>query len=211
VTELNFQGSNINFVKLHNLRVILLSLLNEPSLSRVQLARKTNLSNTTITNLISELIKQGIVVEGEDSVLEQGELRPVGRPRTSIRLQPDARFVVGIHIGVGIVRAAVANLQDGLLYNQQQVFDIETPSDQVLEQIASLADSVISGSGVDRGQILGVGIGASGLVDYSTGINLIAPNLNWRDVPLREYFQNALHLPLFVDNNVRAMAIAETY
>ena len=211
MTELNFQGSNINFVKLHNLRVILLSLLNEPSLSRVQLARKTNLSNTTITNLISELIKQGIVVEGEDSVLEQSELRPVGRPRTSIRLQPDARFVVGIHIGVGIVRAAVANLRDGLLYNQQQVFDIETPSDQVLEQIASLADSVISGSGVDRGQILGVGIGASGLVDYSTGINLIAPNLNWRDVPLREYFQNALHLPVFVDNNVRAMAIAETY
>jgi predicted NBD/HSP70 family sugar kinase len=35
--------------------------------------------------------------------------------------------------------------------------------------------------------------------------------LNWRDVPLREYFQNALHLPVFVDNNVRAMAIAETY
>jgi N-acetylglucosamine repressor len=35
--------------------------------------------------------------------------------------------------------------------------------------------------------------------------------LNWHDVPLRQYFQNALHLPVFVDNNVRAMAIGETY
>lgn len=211
MTELNFQGSNINFVKLHNLRVILLSLLNEQGLSRVQLAKKTNLSNTTITNLISELIKQGIVVEGEDSVLEQGELRPVGRPRTSIRLQPNARYVVGIHIGVGIFRVAVANLQAELLHNQQQQFDIESPADQVLRKIASLVQSVIKRSKVERSLILGVGIGASGLVDYSTGINLIAPNLGWHDVPLRDYFQKALHLPVFADNNVRAMAIAETY
>lgn len=211
MAELNFQGSNINFVKLHNLRVILLSLLNEPSLSRVQLAQKTNLSNTTITNLISELIHQGIVEEGEDVGPEQGELRPVGRPRTNIRLKPNARYVVGIHIGVGVFRVAVANLQAELLHNQQQQFDIESPADQVLQKIAALVQSVIKRSKVEHDRILGVGIGASGLVDYSTGINLIAPNLNWHDVPLRDYFQNLLHLPVFVDNNVRAMAIAETY
>ena len=211
MTELNFQGSNINYVKLHNLRVILLSLLNEQSLSRVQLAKKTNLSNTTITNLISELIEQGIVVQGEDSGLEQGEMRPVGRPRTGIRLQPNARYVIGIHIGVGIFRVAVANLHAELLYNQQQQFDIEAPAELVLKKIVAQVKGVIKGSQVDINKILGVGIGASGLVDYSTGINLIAPNLNWHDVPLRQYFQNTLHLPVFVDNNVRAMAIGETY
>jgi predicted NBD/HSP70 family sugar kinase len=211
VAEQNFQGSNINFVKLHNLRVILLSLLNEPSLSRVQLAQKTDLSNTTITNLISELMHQGIVEEGEEPGLEKGEQRPVGRPRTSIRLNLNARYVVGIHIGVGIFRVAVANLQAELLHNQQEQFDIESPADQVLRKIASLAQSVIKRSKVERSLILGVGIGASGLVDYTTGINLVAPNLGWHDIPLRDYFQNALRLPVFVDNNVRAMAIAETY
>ena len=88
MTELNFQGSNINYVKLHNVRVILLSLLNEQTLSRISLPKKTNLSNTTITSLISELIEQGIVVQGEDSGLDQGELRPVGRPRTGIGCSP---------------------------------------------------------------------------------------------------------------------------
>ena len=207
----DFQGSNIYFVKQHNLRVILHSLLNEPSLSRVQLARKTNLSNTTITKIISELINQGIVFEDEDNKVEDRGLRPVGRPRTKIRIEPNARFVIGIHIGVGIFRVAVANLQDELLANQQRQFDIEAPASQVLVRIAEIVESLIYTSKIEHSKILGVGIGASGLVESSSGINLIAPNLNWYNIPLQEYFQNTLHLPVFVDNNVRAMAIAETY
>jgi predicted NBD/HSP70 family sugar kinase len=102
-------------------------------------------------------------------------------------------------------------LHDELLANQQQQFDIEVPADQVLVRIAEIVESIIFTSKIERSKILGVGVGASGLVESSTGINLLAPNLNWHNIPLQEYFQNTLHLPVFVDNNVRAMAIAETY
>lgn len=207
----SLKGSNINLVKAHNLGVILISLLYEPDLSRVQLAQKTNLSNTTITNLISELIKQGIVSEVKKNEPEKGEIRPVGRPRASIHLESNARFVVGIHIGVGFFRVAVANLVDEILSNQLGQFEIDAPVTQVLEHIAFVVETVIKDSMVDRDAIIGVGVGASGLVEVSTGINLIAPNLNWHNVRLQEYFKNALHLPVFVDNNVRAMAIAETF
>ena len=108
MNEATLQGSNINLVKLHNLRVVLLSLLREPSLSRVQIARQTQLSNTTITNIINELLQQGILLEDANDAPVEGELRPVGRPRTSLQLVPDARLVVGIHIGVGIHRVAAA-------------------------------------------------------------------------------------------------------
>jgi predicted NBD/HSP70 family sugar kinase len=213
MTKQKLLGSNINFVKQHNMSVVLLNLLHESNLSRVQLAQKTNLSNTTITHLISELLEAGIVSEEANSDLlqQQGEQRSVGRPRTRIHLHPKSRFVVGIHIGVGIFRVAVSNLFAEMLINQQQQFDINAPSSQVLEQIAGVVQSVIEASQVDRSKILGVGIGASGLVEASSGINLVAPNLNWHNVPLQDYFQNVLHLPVFVDNNVRAMAIAETY
>jgi len=207
----SLKGSNINLVKEHNLGVILLSLLYEPDLSRVQLAQKTNLSNTTITNLISELLKQGIVSEEEKNEPEKGEIRPVGRPRTGIHLESNARFVVGIHIGVGVFRVAVANLLDEVSSNQLEPFEIDAPVTQVLEHIAFVVEAVIKASMVERGKIIGVGVGASGLVEVSTGTNIIAPNLNWHNVPLQDYFQNALHLPVFVDNNVRAMAIAETF
>jgi len=211
VAQANLQGSNINLVKQHNLQVILLNLLYEPVLSRSQLAKQTRLSNTTITNLIAELIDQGIVTEKSSNGVDQGELRPVGRPRTGICLEPNARYVIGVHIGVGIFRVAVTNLRAAIIYSQLHSFDVNTPPTEVLDQMIAAIESATIEGNFDRQKILGVGVGASGLVDFSTGVNLLAPNLNWHDVSLREYLQDRLPLPVIVDNNVRSMAIGETY
>ncbi|NTV36266.1 MAG: ROK family transcriptional regulator, partial [Anaerolineaceae bacterium] len=196
---------------MHNLQVVLLSLLAESPLSRVQIAKKTMLSNTTITNLITELINQGIISEIDDQELAPGELRPVGRPRTSIHMEPNARFILGIHIGVGLFRIGVANIYNKMIHNRVVTFEVDLPSDQVLEQMVATAELVIRESGVERSKILGVGVGASGLVDFETGVNILAPNLNWRNVPIRDYLSKGLNLPVVVDNNVRTMAIGETY
>ncbi|MBN1668915.1 MAG: ROK family transcriptional regulator [Anaerolineales bacterium] len=206
----HFRGSNINLVKSHNLQVVLLSLLYEPGLSRAQLAERTNLSSTTITNLIAELIAQGVVSERQHAPGHENH-RSVGRPPIGICLNPDSRLSIGVHIGIGMFRVGLANLQDQILHNRVFEFDRDLPALRVLQQIAGCIETVIGESGVERKRILGVGIGASGLVDFSTGENLLAPNLNWRNVPMGEVFQNALNLPVVVDNNVRAMAIGETY
>jgi len=207
----NLLGSNINLVKQHNLQVILLSLLYEPILSRVQLAKRTKLSNTTITNLITELIGQGIVKEINGNDAEIDEMRPVGRPRTSIYLDPNARYVIGIHIGIGIFRVGLANLRAEIIFNHTHNFSIDSPASEVLDKIITNVEEVIDESGVPRSKILGVGVGASGLVDFTTGVNLLAPNLDWHNVPLRDQLQEKLNLPIIVDNNVRNMAIGETY
>ena len=211
MTEKNLQGTNINRVKAHNLRAVLLTLLHEPSLSRVQLAKRTKLSNTTITNLVAELIEQGIVSEDGESKHAPEGTRPVGRPRTGVRLEPGACFVVGVHIGVGIFRVAIANLRNEILHKQSHEFDIKLPAMKVLDQIALSVEETIASSQVERNRILGVGVGASGLVDFQFGTIVMAPNLNWRDIPLKEYLQKAVKLPVVVDNNVRAMAFGETH
>jgi len=211
LTEKNLQGTNINRVKAHNLRAVLLTLLHEPSLSRVQLAKRTKLSNTTITNLVAELIEQGIVSEDGESKHAPEGTRPVGRPRTGVRLEPGACFVVGVHIGVGIFRVAIANLRNEILHKQSHEFDIKLPALKVLDQITLSVEETIASSQVERNRILGVGVGASGLVDYQSGTIVMAPNLNWRDIPLKEYLQKAVKLPVVVDNNVRAMAFGETH
>ncbi len=205
------QGSNINLVKLHNLRVVLQSLLYEPDLSRVQLAQRTLLSNTTITNLLSQLLEQGVVSELNNGEDETGKLRSVGRPRTSIHLESNARYAIGMHIGVGTIRVAITNLLDEMVINSMEHFDINAPSSQVMAQMSTAIEKILVESQIERSKILGIGIGASGLVEVATGINLLAPNLNWHDAPLRDFFQERLHLPVFVDNNVRAMAMGEAY
>lgn len=200
-------GSSSRSIKPHNLRAILLSLLWHEGISRAEIARLTGLSTTTITNLITELLAQGIVAE--DGPEQHEEQRGVGRPRVTLRLVPDARFAVGIHIGVGSVLVTMTNLFAQPLITLELEHPVERPVDEVLDEIQAMVERLIAESGVDRQYIVGIGVGASGLVDPHTGVNVLAPNLGWRDVPIRDRVAEALNLPVFVDNNVRAMALAE--
>ncbi len=204
-----FLGSNINLVKAHNLRAILLSLLYEGQVSRVELAERTSLSTTTITNLTAELLAQGIIVE--ESSQEVEHRRPVGRPRTMLRLVPDARYAIGVHIGVGVFRIAIANLCAEILQNRICPFDLSSPAVDVLDQIISSSNALIDASDIDRDRILGVGVGASGLVDRNTGINVLAPRLNWREINIRSALEAGVSLPVCVENNVRTMALGEAF
>jgi glucokinase-like ROK family protein len=203
----SLQGSTGSAVKTHNLRAILLALLNAEHISRVHLAQLTGLSTTTITNLISELIEQGIVIEeGTEKSLQP---RGVGRPRTALRLVPEARYAIGIHIGVGSIRVALADLRANLGQVHLLAHPLVKTAEEVLAEVSKLVDHAIEVSTVDIAQIVGIGVGASGLVDPSTGVNLIAPNLGWRDVPIQDLCCAHLNLPVCVDNNVRAMALGE--
>jgi glucokinase-like ROK family protein len=204
-------GNNIISVKEHNMQAVLLSLLYEGQLSRIELAKRIHLSNTTITNIVGELLEEGLVTESECSDDEVDGIRPVGRPRTAICLVPEARFVVGVHVGVGTLRVALANLRDEILVNQTENFDVESDAAQVLDQIVAVVRTLIEASRVDPARILGVGVGLSGLVDFVSGVNVMAPNLNWRNVPVKEILSSQLDMPVVVDNNVRCMALGETY
>ncbi len=199
-------GSNVSSMKRHNLSAVLQILLRCQPVSRARLVELTGLSSTTITNLVSELLEQGLVAE--DGVLPSGQ-RGVGRPRTLLRLVPQARYAIGIHIGVGSVRVAVANLHAELSSPGDLVHPLEHTPEEVLTQTAALVRRAIQQSGVAPQTIVGVGVGASGLVDPRTGVNVIAPNLGWRDVPIRDWLAEHLNLPVVVDNNARAMALGE--
>ena len=204
----SFTGSNINLVKNHNLRAIMLSLLHAGQLSRVELAERTSLSSTTITNLTSELLEGGIVVEEPTERSE--DPRRVGRPRTMLRLVPEARVAVGVHIGVGLFRVALTNLFAEMIQNEIHTFSVEAPAEEVLGQIAAAIEGVIAAAGVDRSRIIGVGVGASGLVDHERGVNVLAPRLQWRNLPIADKLGRSLGIPITVENNVRAMALGES-
>lgn len=205
----NLLGSNINLVKSHNIQAILLSLLQEGPVSRVELAEKLSLSNTTITNLTSELLDQGIILE--EQVEAPGKHRRVGRPRRMLQLVPSARYAIGVHIGVGSFRVAVTNLFAEILKSEIESFDLASPPEQVIHTILQFVEKAIAACDIDRQRVIGVGVGASGLVNYTQGVNVLAPRLGWENVPIQQIMENQLHLPVCVDNNVRTMALAEAF
>ncbi len=206
-------GRSIGNIKSHNLRAVLLTLLHQGPTSRVHLAQLTGLSSTTITNLIAELLEQGIVAEtGKEGNAEgrNGNNRSgAGRPPTLVSIVPTARYAVGIHFGVDTVRVGVTDLFGRLRCYQVLSHPTDIAATELLEQVIPLTDATIGQAGISRAALVGLGVGASGLVDLVNGVNVLAPNLGWRNVPLREIFARRLGLPVFVDNNVRAMALAE--
>lgn len=214
------KGRSIAGVKSHNLRAVLLTLLQRGATPRVHLARLTGLSSTTITNLVAELLEDGIVVEAGRDGAGEGQSAPVrphtGRPPRQLRLVPSARCAVGIHIGVDTLHVGVADLfgelQSYLVTPHEDGFSPE----QTLRRAADLTQQVMAEAnvrpllpGARTGCLVGVGVGASGLTDPETGVNILAPNLGWRDVPVRQILSRHLGCPVRVDNNVRAMALAE--
>lgn len=204
-------GSNIFSVKAHNIQAVLLSLLYEENLSRTELAERINLSSTTITNLITELLEEGLVSESNCSDSDPELNRPVGRPRTALCLEPNARFVIGVHVGVGTYRIALTNLRDEIVASYMASFDFQEDPLRVVDQVILSIEKMIADSQMDRNLILGVGIGLSGLVDFKTGVNVYAPNLNWRNVPVKAVMTSRLGMPVVADNNVRCMALGEAY
>lgn len=188
-----------------------MSLLYEGEISRAEIAKRTSLSSATITNLASELISQGIITEIAPAISEAESKRAVGRPQRMLRLIPNACYAIGVHIGVGLFRVAVTNLHADIIENCIVEFERETPALDVLEQIATEIDGLIADTAIDRQRVLGVGVGASGLVNHEKGLSVLAPRLGWQNVNIQEILQNKLSLPVQVDNNVRAMAIGEAF
>jgi len=211
-------GHGIGNIKAHNLRAVLLTLLHQGPTPRVRLAQLTGLSSTTITNLIAELLDQGIVAEtGKEGAAaavaadsRSGNGRPgAGRPATLVGIVPSARCAAGLHFGVDTIRVGVSDLFGNLLCYRVLPHPPDFSPIKLLDQAAAEIEDAIDKACVSRTTLVGIGVGASGLVDPDTGVNVLAPNLGWHDVPIRDILARRLNVPIFVDNNVRAMALAE--
>lgn len=205
-------GSNPTSMKSHNMRAVLMAFLRHGELSRARLAELTGLSSTTITNLVAEMAAAGLVTE---LASPQNGSRSVGRPRTPLRLRPEAAHAVGVHISVGHIRIALTDLHGRIVADRAGRptralrHGLDTPAEMVLAETANQIEALLAAQQVAPAALIGVGVGASGLVNPQSGMNVLAPNLGWRNVAIRDLLEQRLGLPVVVDNNVRAMALAE--
>lgn len=202
-------GSNINRVKVHNMRAVLLSLLYHEPASRVQIAELTSLSTTTITNIIDELIAMGLVAD--EGVMETSGRRRAGRPRSALRLEKNARFAIAVQFGVETYRIAIANLGAEILISNTYTYSRSASPRATFDEITQGIEETIKNGNIERERIIGVGVGAAGLVNYLTGVSVTSYNLGWENIPIREWLSERLEFPIIVDNNVKAMALGEAF
>lgn len=201
-------GARFLNVRNHNTSLVLRLFLRHGVLTRAALTRLTGLSATTITNLVAGLLEDGLLAElGPEADPERSG---AGRPPVAVRLVSERRLALGVQFGIGVVNVGLVDLLGRPGPALRVPHALDEPPSALIQRVAEAAGSLLASDPGLRDRVVGVGVGASGLVDVRHGINRIASRLGWRDVPLGPMLEGQLAMPVWVDNNARAMALAET-
>ena len=123
-------------------------------------------------------------------------------------------FILGVDLGgTNIVVGAISRDGDRQIGMRSEPTQSEFGVESVVERIAKMAEEVIAEviatSGATRDDILGVGIGAPGPLDRERGVVVVAPNLGWRQYPLRDAVSEKLGLPATLDNDANCATLGE--
>ena len=188
-----------------NERLVLLTLLRQPGLSRLGLAGATGLSPAAITNITDRLTEQGFLAEGQKLSPAQGL---PGRPRAPLLLRADARLAIGVAIGPPAATVALADLNGAVLASREIPARAAAEPAPFLAQIHG-AIRELAAEGGDK--LLGVAVSIPGNLDPATGLLRHATNLHWHDLDVRAALQGDLKLPFFCDNNSDLAAFAERW
>lgn len=182
-----------------NQQLVLRALHDHSPLSRADLARLTGLTRTSVGDLVGALIEDGLIEE-------------VGRGRSSggkspilLRVAPDGRHLIGLDLGDAQFSGAVVNLRGEILCSIHLPLE-GRDGDAAVELVFRLLDALRAD---DRSPLLGIGIGAPGIIDSSTGTVRWSVNLNWADLSLGPLLERRYGVPVVVANDSHAAALAE--
>jgi N-acetylglucosamine repressor len=186
--------------KAHNRQLVLQTIYDQSQISRADIARMTSLTRTTVSDLVGELIIEGLVEE-------TGQGQSIGGKRpTLLKFVDDSRHLIGVDLASHEFQGAVVNLRGQVVYRiTAPVHDRDGES--ALTLVYEMIDRLISHTAAP---IIGIGIGSPGLIDPINGIIRYSVNLDWRDLPLAHLLEERYHLPVHLANNCHAAAIAET-
>ncbi|MFN8421751.1 MAG: ROK family protein [Anaerolineae bacterium] len=191
--------------KINRQSLLELVYFNAP-LSRLELSQLSGLSPATVGNVIAELLNDGILLE-VGSQESQG-----GRPRTSLSLNPDYGYFIGIEVGETQIQIEIVDLTlQKVSHTRQSLSAGDFLPQQIVEYIVAGVNILLAQSEIAAERVLGIGIGMPGIVDHEMGVSVFAPNWGWQNVPLLELLQARLHIPIYLDNGAHAMALAERW
>jgi glucokinase-like ROK family protein len=201
----NSNRAGQNLTRKHNSSAILnLLRLNGP-LSRAFLAREIGLTRSSVSRIIDDLIDQNLVREVE---LSPGRM---GRPGMLLELNPQGGSAIGIEIGVNFISILLTDFSANVIWRERVSLPEPATSDDYLfkaEQLAQKASDLAASRNMRQ---MGIGVGVWGLVDYARGVIRFAPNLMWRDIPLKENWERKFEVPVYLENDANASALGEYY
>ena len=167
--------------------------------SRAEVARVLDVSPATVTQTVKDLLARRLVTELE-SVPSRG-----GRPARLLGLVENAGGALGAKVTADHVTTVAVGLDGTVQTSATDPFDATHP--QALDRLCTILTAHVTSQ---PSRLLGVGVGVPGTVDALASGVVDAPTLDWNAVPVGPRLRERLGLPVIVDNDVNALAAAES-
>lgn len=200
---------NVRDLRRDNRSRLLSTLYLHGPMTRQEVGEANQVSPATVSNLVAELLAEGVLVEA-------GSLdSPGGRPRVLLQVDPGYAYVIGVDVGETAVLVELFDLSLQALASYRatptsSVLDAEESAGQVLSGIAH----VVARAAVVEDHILGVGVGVPGLVQRGKDDDqalVYAQTVGWDGVPFGRLLRRGTSLPLLVDNGAKTFGQAEAW
>jgi predicted NBD/HSP70 family sugar kinase len=199
--------NGFKMVDVHDVRdinqTIFLHLIRERQpISRADIAKYTGLRAGTVSAIVNRLIKNNFVYEGTEGPSSGG------RPPKHLFINAESFYVLAIDIGVSDTVFAVSDFNGRII--QQNSLPTEGDPETFLNKLADDVGNLIK-TQYPRAKFGAVGVSIPGLIDRETGVVETSPNLEWKNVPLREILSTRLGLPIYIENDANAAAFSELW
>lgn len=205
--QLTGQGADHRLLRELN-RLLILNCVREAGpLARVQIAQQTNLSRTTVSNIIDTLLQEGFVREG--NLLNAAPAG--GRRAMLVHFNADAGHILGVDVGRTHLAMLITNLEAKIVARHSGPFDMERGPEVCLPELIGELRSFVEASGIFWDHIVGIGLGIPGPLDMQQHKLSSPPGMpSWDNVDVWQAIHQAFNVPLYLDNDANMGALSES-
>ncbi|MGW2691248.1 ROK family transcriptional regulator [Streptomyces sp. NPDC001296] len=201
-------GVNLLGLRSHNAALVLdlLRTAGEAGISRLELAERTGLTPQAVSKITARLRADGLAVEAGRRASTGG------KPRTVLRLVPDAGHAVGLHLDRDELRAVLCDLTGAVIAERRSPLDLGAGREAVVEGAAREVEALLTGAvrvpDTVPLPVLGVGVALPGPLDHRHGVlHRVTGFPEWDGFPLRDALVRRLGMPVVVDKDTNAAAL----
>ena len=178
----------------------------EKKVSRYDLKKMSRYSMTTTLETVEGLLSEGLIIEtgvGESTG---------GRKPTWLSVNPDGGYFFGVEFNAEYIYSIILDFSGAIIYRGQERFPtrpvmVNVVIERIKQAIRDMQFSLKEGA-----RIFGIGLGVPGFIDMEKGVPLKYNYIvEWADVSLKQTIETEFGLPVFIENNVNAMALAHKW
>lgn len=202
-------GTNLTYTKAFNYRIVFETIRLYGPISRADIARQTNLTAQTVSNIVKRLLDTGLIREGTKR--QDGR----GAPSVTLEINPNGSYSIGLDLNsdhlTGVMVDLKGNVKERIYYSLEP-----TSPDEAIKLLAQTIKQLMIDENIEDDQLSGIGISFPGPMEIkknSSVTNVVNPKAfpNWNKVPVVKLLSEYVNVPIFLENNASAAAVGERW